>query len=135
MKIYCVLFLGVFSNPSKRDAEEIECPARCWEKVYNSDTSAYECVPEATKVSFLGNCAPNTTTKMSPKENPKFAQKTSQKFSKKYHKMCAKTIIKFARKKSQNLPIKKCQNLRNFFTKKCQKFWPKKPKTSERKIR
>jgi len=60
MKIYCFLFLGVLSNPSKRSAEEIECPARCWEKSYNSDTSAYECVPEAGKVSF-SNCPAKKT--------------------------------------------------------------------------
>jgi len=63
MKIYCFLFLGVLSNPSKRDAEEIECPARCWEKSYNSDTNLYECVPEAGKVSF-SNCP--------AKKKPKF---------------------------------------------------------------
>jgi len=53
MKTFCVLFLGVLSNPARRAAEEIECPARCWEKKYNSATSAYECVPEVTKVSFF----------------------------------------------------------------------------------
>ena len=87
MKIYCVLFLGAFSNPAKRDAEEIECPARCWEKVYNSDTSAYECVPEATKVIFQKIAQKKYYQNFTKRKKTILEQKISQNLHKQYYKM------------------------------------------------